>query len=487
MELPRGQERQRKTRAQDAGWMGQDGLTASAWFRGTRTDPAGKGEASLLLGKDAAGNWIGSADDRHVVTLAGTRAGKSSTALKPNLLLWPSSVICIDPKGELAEMSAAKRAAMGQDVFILDPFGEVTGEAARFRVGFNPFDELLAAGEANMVDDSALLAEALIISDSRGDQHWTLSAKNVLRGLSLFALHRAMTTGSPAHLPMIRDLVSLPMGDDDKGDGSTLRGLFKLMVETGDALGGAISRSGGTIGGKPPNERGSILSTAQEQTAFLDSLPMREHLTASGGLKTLRQLKQRPTTIYLVLSASRMVTHSRWLRVILTLAMAALEREEMRLPAPALFVLEEFPQLGYMRQLEAAQGLMAGYGVKLWTILQDLPQLKALYRDSWQTFIGNAGTLQAFGNTDAETTEFLSRMFGTLQITETETSQPVPTARGAGATGSRDSVKTVPLMAPFEIDLWGERSRMRAFVKLAGKPPAYLHRVTHEEVSSLAT
>ena len=104
--------------------MKRDDLAASAWFRGTRTDAAGKGEASLLLGKDGGGNWIGPADYPHVMTIAGTRAGKSSTCLKPNLLLWPSSVLCIDPKGELAEMSATHRAAMGQNVFVLDPFGE---------------------------------------------------------------------------------------------------------------------------------------------------------------------------------------------------------------------------------------------------------------------------------------------------------------------------------------------------------------------------
>ena len=483
MELPRGQERQRKTLAQNAGWMKESELAKSAYFHGTRTAPSGIGEASLLLGKDKAGNWIGSTDDRHVLTVAGTRSGKSSTCLKPNLLLWPSSVLCIDPKGELAEMSAARRAAMGQDVFILDPFGEVKGDAARFRVCFDPFDELRQASEAAMVDDSALLAEALIIADAKGEQHWTLSAKNVLRGLTLYGLAGERNGGTKTSLPILRDLVSLPMGDDDKGGGSTLRGLFKLMIQMGDALDGAIARSGGSIGGKPPNERGSILSTAQEQTSWLDSPDMREHLKASGGLQTLRQLKQRPTTIYLVLPASRMATHSRWLRVILTLALAALEREEMRLPAPVLFVLEEFPQLGHMRQIETAQGLMASYGVKLWTIIQDLPQLKALYRDSWQTFIGNAGTVQAFGNTDSETTKFLSDMFGTLQITETQETAPTASQVGAGARGRSDSRNTVPLLAPFEVDLWGERSRMKTFVKMAGKPPAYLDRLTHEEVA----
>lgn len=487
MELPRGGERQRKTKPQDSRWITKAELAETRFFQGTRINDAGIGEASLLLGKDDDGNWIGSADDRHAITVAGSRSGKSSTCLKPNLLLWPSSVLCIDPKGELATMSAAHRAAMGHDVAILDPFGEVKGEAARYRVGFNPLDELRNSSDADMVDDAALVAEALIVADQRGEQHWTLSAKNLLRGLVLFALLQSTRTGSPASLPLIRDLVSLPSSDDENsGGGMTLGGLFHQMQKTGDELGGVVRRSGSTMSGKPKGERGSILSTAIEQTSFLDSLPMREHLTASGGLQTLRQLKRKPTTIYLVLPASRMATHGRWLRLIVSLALGALEREPMKLPAPVLFVLEEFPQLGYMRQIEAAAGLVAGYGVKLWTIIQDLPQLKTLYRDSWETFLGNAGVVQAFGNTDPTTTEFLSRSLGTLQITEKSADPITPTDMTRNMRQGSDSTRTVPLLAPFEVELWGERSLMTSIVKMAGKPPAYLHRATHQEVSSLA-
>lgn len=482
MMLPRGLERQRQQTAPQAHWMTAEKLQAHAFRHGVYDRPDGHGKtASILLGK-SGDTWIGSDDDRHVITVAGSRSGKSSTCLKPNLLLWPSSVLCIDPKGELAEASALKRAAMGQDVFILDPFGEVKGEAARFRVNFNPLDELANADEADRVDDAALLAEALIIADSGGDQHWTLSAKNILRGLSLYALLRS----SVASLPLVRDLVNLPLEADDKAEGSqSLLGVFNLMHATGDALDGAVSRSGSSMIGKPRGERGSIISTAIEQTTFLDSQRLRIHLTNSGELKSLRQLKQRPTTIYLVLPASRIPTHSRWLRVILTLALAALEREPMQIPAPVLFVLEEFPALGYMRQIEAAAGLMAGYGVKLWTIIQDLSQLKAMYRDSWETFLGNAGVVQSFANTDPTTLDYISRSLGQLQIAETNDAPPTASHSSAGAQGRSPASRTVPLLAPFEIAQYASRESGKQFIMIAGKTPAYIERMSHQEVKSL--
>ena len=65
---------------------------------------------------------IGIDDDRHIVTVAGNRAGKSSSVLIPNLLRYPASMVVLDPKGELAMATAAHRQRMGQKVYVLDPF-----------------------------------------------------------------------------------------------------------------------------------------------------------------------------------------------------------------------------------------------------------------------------------------------------------------------------------------------------------------------------
>jgi type IV secretion system protein VirD4 len=147
--------------------------------------------------------------------------------------------------------------------------------------------------------------------------------------------------------------------------------------------------------------------------------------------------------------------------------------------------LEEFPQLGYMRQIEAAAGLMAGYGVKLWTVLQDLPQIKALYRDSWETFIGNAGVVQAFGNTDATTLEYISRALGTRQIAEQVQSTATPTTVVSASAMERENYRSVPLLAPFEVAQYCARDTQRQILMIAGSPPAYISRMTHKEVSSL--
>ena len=53
--------------------------------------------------------------------------------------------------------------------------------------------------------------------------------------------------------------------------------------------------------------------------------------------------------------------------------------QQRRVGAPALFLLDEFAALGRLEAVERAMGLMAGYGLQLWPILQDMGQLKDLY------------------------------------------------------------------------------------------------------------
>ena len=64
-----------------------------------------------------------------------------------------------------------------------------------------------------------------------------------------------------------------------------------------------------------------------------------------------------------------MIRYSRWLRLIITLALISFERHGAKPKIPVLVVLEEFNVLGHMAVVEAAAGKIAGYGVKLWTVL----------------------------------------------------------------------------------------------------------------------
>lgn len=416
-------------------------------------------------GKILLGSWegreIGWGDDRHVVTVAGSRAGKSSTVLVPNLLRYPGSALVLDPKGELARATAQAREAMGQKVYILDPFGETGRPSARH----NPFDELKESKREHVTADVALLADALIISQDK-DPHWTDSAKNLIRGLTLHLL----STGEKASIRELRRLMNADPAELDE----TLKAMRRSP-----AYDGAVANVGAAFLGKAlagGEELASILSTAQEQTTPLDDV---RTITDASDFR-LRDLKERKVTIYLVLPGMRMGTHFRWLRVVIQQALAAMELSNAKPEYPVLFLLEEFPTLGYMRSIETAAGFVAGFGVKLWTVLQDFSQLKTQYEKSWETFLGNAGVIQAFGNVDLTTTEYLSKRLGNLTVVETQHVHVSGASMAHGDLGQREHLRHVRLLEPDEITRHFTRESNRQLLLVPGRPPIYLDRLPPE-------
>ena len=84
-----------------------------------------------------------------------------------------------------------------------------------------------------------------------------------------------------------------------------------------------------------------------------------------------------------------------------------------------LFCLDEFAALGHMESIEKAAGQIASFGVKLWPVIQDLTQLQRDYKEAWETFMGNAGLLTFFGNTDLTTLDHISKRLGICEVVRT--------------------------------------------------------------------
>ena len=171
------------------------------------------------------------------------------------------------------------------------------------------------------------------------------------------------------------------------------------------------------------------------------------------------------------------------LRLFINLTLEAMEREQTKPAIPCLFILDEFPILGHMRQIEDAAGQIAGFGVKLWPILQDLGQLKALYKDRWQTFMGNAGVLQFFGNNDMETLEYMTRRLGKTSFTVKKESDTTQTQRMGGGDGSSWATEVHDLITPEEAARYfssnPRNEYQRQLIIQAGKNPMVLERVIY--------
>ena len=112
----------------------------------------------------------------------GIRSGKSVTLIA-NLLNYRGSVLAIDPKAELANITAERRAALGQKVIVLDPFNHAADRLARYRKRYNPL-AVLTLDNPTIIEDAGLIADGLVITaPGSKDPHWDESAKNFIEGL----------------------------------------------------------------------------------------------------------------------------------------------------------------------------------------------------------------------------------------------------------------------------------------------------------------
>ena len=446
-----------------------------------------KPQGKILLG--ALGDQlIGFADDRHILSCAGSRAGKSVNLVN-NLFFYDGSILANDTKGELANKTAEKRQKLGQDVFILDPFHTTASNLASLRASYNPL-VLITLENPFIVEDAGQIASAFIISSSQEkDPHWNESAKKLINGVILYVALSPEIKDENRNLitvrRIIRDIYAL---EDDQNKDSDYRlprsawVAYKLLEEDGhEEIGHIMFSSIKSFYDKPDNERGSVLSTADRHTEFLDNTSMKSVLC--GNDFKLQDLKTNPkgVSIYLCLPASRMGHCNRWIRLIFDQFLAAMEREPTKPEVPILACLDEFPVLGFMKQLQDAAGQIASFGVKLWVILQDWGQGTALYGERFESFAANAGVMQFFGNTDLKTTEYISKKLGKTWLEETTAQEMASDKRVSGQSATSVKRTQYPLMEPEEVSRYFARNdRMkRQLITIAGYHPIILQRVEH--------
>jgi type IV secretion system protein VirD4 len=375
-----------------------DTTLGSARF-GSRADVNAltKNKGDLLIGRSANGKLLRYDGPVHLVTIAPTRSGKGVGTIIPNLLTANRSVVCIDPKGENARVTLRARESFGP-VHCLDPFGISGRPTSRY----NPLDRL-DADSLDLAEDAMTLADALVFDEAEIEAHWNEEAKALISGLILYVVCH----DDPAHrnLTSVREYLTLAPDD--------FTALLTVM-QASDGAGGLIARAANRYLSKSHREAAGVLSGAQRHTHFLDS--PRIAAVVSGSDFTFADLKDSVATVFLILPPDRLGTYSRWLRLLVAQAIGEMARSSAKPPRPVLFLLDEFAALGRMQPIERAMGLMAGYGLQLWPILQDIHQLRSLYGTSAGTFLSNAGVLQAFGINDYDTADMLSKTMGRKTI-----------------------------------------------------------------------
>lgn len=392
---------------------------------------------------------IGLDGEAHMLTIAGSRGGKGSSVIIPNLLLWEGSAVVIDPKGTNAHVTAQARRDMGHDVHLIDPFGVVTKESSRFDPfdGLNPDSELVG-------EEIRSIADALVAPDDEKtpkDPHWDESARTILAGL----MSHVLSSDQPQKwLYHIRDLVrQLPEQQD------RMWAEMALNERAGQHAKSAAIRF---IRGQDSNEILSIMSNADKHTEWLSS-PIMRRITSNPTFR-IRDIKKRPTTIYLIIPPRQIQRQKRLIRLFINLVIDSVEKGG-KSDVPILMMIDEFLSLGRMQEFPDSFATMASYNLMLWPFVQDLGRLKEIYGNGVNTFVSNSRAVQVFAVTDEETKKFVSEKLGNRPL--------------LGLGGIARSNENVALRSTDDIDKDISAASGRQYIITAGQSAVLAERVPY--------
>jgi type IV secretion system protein VirD4 len=186
-----------------------------------------------------------------------------------------------------------------------------------------------------------------------------------------------------------------------------------------------ISRNGKLLEWMVDRELGSVMTTVQRHTAWMDSPQAAACLSHTSF--DPRLLKTGCVTVYFVLPPDKLETLAALMRTWIGCTLRISTRDGADERNPVLFLLDEAGHLGHMQALQDAVTLLRGYGIRLWFFFQDLGQLLATYGKHASVMLGNMQTQQYFAINNYETAEAVSKRIGEETIS-------VRTDNGGGGT-----------------------------------------------------
>ena len=358
----------------------------------------------ILIGRHR-GRFLTLKGQLSVMLSAPTRSGKGVGVVIPNLLNWPHSVVVLDIKGENYDITAGFRAAHGQAVYAFSPFDE-EGRSHRWNpltaVRTSPLHrvgDLLAIGQVFFPNEGAASSSEAFFNDQ---------ARNLFMGLGLYLLETPelprtvgeMLRQSSGKGKPLKDHLCDVIAERQKCD-------RLLSDECVDALQRLLGTSENTLT--------SIVATFNAPlTVFADAVV---DAATSADDFNLEDVRRRRMSVYVRVPPNRLTNARLLLNLffsqLVTLNTRRLPEHDPTLKYQCLLVNDEFTAMGRVGIIASATAFLAGYNLRLLTVIQAMSQLDAVYGDKEaRTFATNHGLQILYAPREQRDAEEYSAMLG---------------------------------------------------------------------------
>ena len=371
------------------------------------------GQPGILVGR-YRGRFLSLPGQLSVMLSAPTRSGKGVGVVIPNLLNWPHSVVVLDIKGENYAITAGYRAAHGQAVYAFSPFDE---NARSHR--WNPLSAVRASA-LHRVGDLLTIGQVFFPNDVGGtssEAFFNDQARNLFLGLGLVLLE---TPDLPRTIgEMLRQ---------SSGKGRSLKehlsGLIAQRRDECDPLSDECVDAVQRLLSNSENTLSSVVATFNAPlTIFADAVV--DAATSADDFR-LEEVRRRRMSVYVRVPPNRLANARPLLTLffsqLVSLNTQALPEQDSTLKLQCLLVNDEFTAMGRVGVITHTAAFLAGYNLRMLTVVQAMSQLDAVYGDKEaRTFATNHGLQILYAPREQRDAEEYSTMLG--HFTERATSR----------------------------------------------------------------
>jgi type IV secretion system protein VirD4 len=359
----------------------------------------------------------------NTLTIAPTRSGKGVGSIIPTCLSYPQSMIVFDPKGELFEATSGFRRQFSRIL----KFSPISRDTVRF----NPLEEVELTEQA-FADIGLILTN--MFEQPKGEQTSTSSffdnnAQDLLTGLIFHILTSRNYAKEQKNLNGVLSVLSQAASQETTNESGEQTGLGdELLHEMKDSphydkygrespyIHKIVSNVASRILGMHFKVRSDVFSTVFSRMRLFED-PYIAYVTGESDFRLQDFYDSgEPITLYLTVPFSDIKRIAPVFRLLVSFMLNKFSRGEASYGSAALkhrilFLLDEFKTLGPFPFLSDTMGILAGYGITFYIVVQALNQIVDLYGQQ-HTFLDNCKTVMVYAPGKYEDAKAFSDMIG---------------------------------------------------------------------------
>lgn len=340
----------------------------------------------------------------NTIVIGGSGAGKTRFYAKPNILQCNTSFVVLDPKGEIIRSVGHLLEAKDYVIKVIDLIDMSKS------LGYNPFHYI-----QNDKDILKLITNLIRNTTPKGsntnDPFWEKSETALLEALMLYLYHYAPE--DEQNFTMVMEMLNYAEVKEEEEDyESPLDELFKRL-ETIDTNSLALKQYKIYKQAAGKTAKSILISVGVRLAAF--NLEELASLTRFDEME-LEQIGERKTALFAIIpdndSTFNFIVGMLYTQLFQMLYYQADYVHGGELPVPVHFLMDEFANVALPDEFDKLLSTMRSRQIFVSIILQNLAQIKALYKDSWESIVGNCDELYYLGGNEQSTHKYISELLG---------------------------------------------------------------------------